>query len=764
MKCPSILLLVCLLLSTITHAQSADFLRPPDSGAAVRFDGVEDKLAVAGNSTIGGTFTVELWAKPDDLAGARGLLGSRLSPNEYGFDLKLDGGSQMHADIGNGSGWASSPAEAAFDYTTNSWLYLACVVTPTNYTVYANGKRVGSGNYNLTTPVLRDANHQLFIGWTGFGTEFFKGEVAQVRIWNTALRSRRIANLWNHNLPLPQPGLVLCYRFDEGSGASVHDVSGNGNDGTLLNGVTWVRPDSPVLPSTPAGGLTFSEIRYSGKLADEEARFTLDIDAEATARGESSAPLLEGDVAVLPVKLPDALKIIRAGNSYRLVAARPGHFQFKLDVVARIQREEPWNTVFFTGPAATIASVTAQAGGTNTEVELLKGTLLEGFRTNGVSGVRGFLGAESMVAVRWQGKVMEIARKALLTVDSTITAQLTPTVMKYTSKFHYDVVQGNAAQLTLALPATQALTRLEGSQIRDWHTSAEGDHQTLTVEFIKPVENACDLTLYSEQAVENAAGNSALNPPQPLNVERESGSLTVSAEDTLVEIASLTGLRQVNAPDNAVAAYRFSARPFTLALRLKRIEPVINITDRVNARLEEARLVISHGLALNVEKAGIYTLELTPPSGFAVAEVRGEGVEDWKVSDGKLRVSFSARVLGARRLDVQLEQALKDFPEQISVRPLRVTGAAKETAQIGAASVSRHPVADGRAFRPARNSGESPAGSRGRNPRLHRGATRLATGRRQRNASRPESWPTFSTWSPSATASWAAARRFVTAW
>ena len=263
-----------------------------------------------------------------------------------------------------------------------------------------------------------------------------------------------------------------------------------------------------------------------------------------------------------------------------------------------------------------------------------------------------------------------------------------PTVIKYTSRFHYDVVQGNAAQLTLTLPAAQALTRLEGDQIRDWHTVVAGDHQLLTIEFIRPVENACDLTLYSEQAVGagDASAAVSLNPPQPLNVDRESGSLTVSAEDMLVEIESLTGLRQVNAPDNAVAAYRFNARPFTLALRLKPVEPVINVADRVDTRLEETRLLVSHTLMLNVEKAGIYTLELTPPPRFDVADVRGEGVEDWKVSNGRLQVSFSSRVLGQRRLEVQLEQALKTFPGQISILPMRVTGAANETAQIGAAS------------------------------------------------------------------------------
>ena len=87
-----------------------------------------------------------------------------------------------------------------------------------------------------------------------------------------ALRPRRIANIWKRSLPLPQPGLVLCYRFDEGRGTRVQDVSGNGNDGMLLNGVSWVRPDSPGLGSAPSGGLTFPEVRYDGRLADEEAR------------------------------------------------------------------------------------------------------------------------------------------------------------------------------------------------------------------------------------------------------------------------------------------------------------------------------------------------------------------------------------------------------------------------------------------------------------------------------------------------------------
>lgn len=476
----------------------------------------------------------------------------------------------------------------------------------------------------------------------------------------------------------------------------------------LLTGLIFNFTAAAKTVAAPPLTCAVGEVRYAARLADDEARFTVNLEVEATGAGESSVKLLEGDVAVLPAKLPDALKIVREQNRYLLIASHAGHYQFSLEVVAKIQHDEPWNQVAFTGPAATIAAVTAQAAGTNTEVQLLNGTLLESFKSGGVSGVKGFLGADQTVALRWQGKVTAVARKALLTVDSTITALVTPTIVKYTGKFHYDIVQGNAAQLTLTLPASQALTKLDGEQIRDWHTTVEGDRQTLTVEFIKPVENAYDLTLYSEQPVEGspltrpagtlssaggegrgegANANTMLNPPAPLGVERESGSLTVSAEDTLVEVTALNGLRQVNASSNAVVAYAFNVRPFTLALKLKPIEPVIAVTDRMNARLEETRLIVSHSLALNVEKAGVYSLDLTPPAGFAVAEVRGAGVEDWKVTGGKLIVNFSQRALGQRQLDVQLEQALKTFPEQIRLAPLRIAGAAKESSQIGVAAV-----------------------------------------------------------------------------
>jgi type II secretory pathway pseudopilin PulG len=438
-------------------------------------------------------------------------------------------------------------------------------------------------------------------------------------------------------------------------------------------------------PPAQTGDLALREVRYQGKLGDNEARFTVEIEVESASNRDTSTTLFDGEVAVLPAKLPSGLRIVREGRQYRLVASKPGKYKFKLELVAKITRAEPWNQISFAGPTASIASVTAAADGDGIELQLLSGTPLDNEAKN-KSQVRGVLGADRNVVLRWQTKTADAARKALITCETIALAQITPTVIKFVTELRYDIVQGNLSKFSVVLPANHALTRVEGEQIRDWQASMDGDLQILTVELIKPVEKSYALKLLSEQTVESTPFTAQLNLPQPQGIERETGSLTVTAEDTLVETESTAGLRQINAPAGSLAAYRFYGRPLTLGVKLRRIEPVINVASRITTRLEEARLLVAHALTLKVQKAGIYSVELSPLGAFTVTDVRGEGIEDWKARDGKLVVSFSSRVLGERKLEVQLEQPQKTFPDQITVIPLQLISAVKQTAQIGAAS------------------------------------------------------------------------------
>src|SRR5436190_11559228 len=89
-------------------------------------------------------------------------------------------------------------------------------------------------------------------------------------------------------------------------------------------------PPASAIPKDPTAALLVREIRYDGRVSDEEARFIADISLESLADSESSATLFEGELALLPPKLPAPLRIERAANQYRLIVSKPGRYQFKL--------------------------------------------------------------------------------------------------------------------------------------------------------------------------------------------------------------------------------------------------------------------------------------------------------------------------------------------------------------------------------------------------------------------------------------------------
>jgi hypothetical protein len=443
-----------------------------------------------------------------------------------------------------------------------------------------------------------------------------------------------------------------------------------------------VRPDA----APAVAGLTnllFREVRYEGRLGTNEARFTVALDAESRSTNELSALLFEGDLALLAPELPAGWRIVNQGRKFHLFAAAPGSHQLKMELVAKVQRAEPWNQISFSGPPAAIAAVAAQAVASDTEVQLLSGTALE---TGNKSLARGILGANQQLTLRWQSKTAEVNRDALVTVDSKITASLTPSAIRYTSQFRYEILQSRLSQLKLRLPPGHTLTKLDGEQIRDWQLTTDNGQPAIAIDFIRPVESATTLTLTTEQALTMLPSSVELIPPAPLAVQREVGMFKLTAEDVVVRVETTAGLRQVNTSDNEVAAFRFNGRPASLQAQVARIEPVVTVAARVHALLEENRLLVRHDLSLNAAKAGIYALDLTPQPGFAVAEVKGDGVDDWKVAGNQLRISFTQRVLGDRKFSVQLEQSFTNLPPQWTILPLRVTGATKETAFIGAGS------------------------------------------------------------------------------
>jgi hypothetical protein len=442
---------------------------------------------------------------------------------------------------------------------------------------------------------------------------------------------------------------------------------------------------APQTTSEPAiTNLLFREIHYEGKVSASGARFEVKIEVESRSTNEIAGILFEGNVALLSPKLPEGWRIVNEGKRFTLHAAAPGNYLLEMQLAAKSERVEPWNQISFAGPPAAIGTVSVESSAADSEVQLQSGTTLPDPANK--TAVRGVLGSERQVAIRWQSKTAEVLREAVLVVNSDITARVTPAIARYVSRFTYEILQARVSELKFTIPPGQTLTKLEGEQVRDWQVKSENGREVLTVEFIRPIENAAMLTLMTEQPLSGLPAILELVPPGPLGVQRENGAFRVRTEDVTARLDSITGLRQVSAAEQEALAFRFSGRPAAARARIARVTPELSVASRVRALLEENRMLVRHELDLRVTKAGIYQIELTTPEEFTVTEVSGEGIDDWKATTGNLQVTFRQRILGDRTLEVVLERGLTNTPPSIAVVPLRVAGAARETAWVGAGS------------------------------------------------------------------------------
>ncbi|MBT3296094.1 MAG: hypothetical protein HN383_12545 [Verrucomicrobia bacterium] len=431
-------------------------------------------------------------------------------------------------------------------------------------------------------------------------------------------------------------------------------------------------------------GLSIPRIEYVAELSRGEASVEARVTVVAPSDDELSVLLFEGAVAVLDTKLPSGLRIERRDKQYWLVTQKRGRHELKIPLLAKVEIAPPWLSLSFMGPqAVAIASVDAEVSDDEADLELLSGVYVAHEKQSAQKRVRGFLGADRRVALRWRSGAREVARECLMTCDTKGTATLDASLIRYTTRLNLEVLQGATKELTVSLPAGQVLTDIKGDGIKDWSTREEGGRSELHVELVQPLKGSYLLEVATEQTAAVAPSKSSVALPEPGGVDRETGSLNLLVQDVTLEVAAVKGFRQVDAEKGSALAYRFHTRPAHLEAAIERVESMIRVTDRVYVSVEDTRFLETHGLDVYVEKAGIHSLKLALEDAASVVDVTGSRVEDWHVGDEGITVDFNRRILGRCRVVIQREMPLSTFPVELTVRPIRVVGADDQQARIG---------------------------------------------------------------------------------
>ncbi|MFH1568615.1 MAG: LamG-like jellyroll fold domain-containing protein [Gemmatimonadota bacterium] len=205
----------------------------PTMGSALAFDGISDVVEVprlyATEAPV--SFTAEWWLYPEALADGNQRLGSQSGWGGFVFEATADGGVQVGTD-------ESTRLETDGAIQTGRWQHFALAFSGAGSAGQGAARFYRNGELIDSTEVMA-----VPVAWGGFrigalGVNTLHGRIDDLRIWSYARSGEEIERDRSRSVAGDTPGLVAYWKFDEGRGDKVYDITENSFDGSIA-GARW---------------------------------------------------------------------------------------------------------------------------------------------------------------------------------------------------------------------------------------------------------------------------------------------------------------------------------------------------------------------------------------------------------------------------------------------------------------------------------------------------------------------------------------------
>ncbi|HEU5420409.1 MAG TPA: arabinofuranosidase catalytic domain-containing protein [Streptosporangiaceae bacterium] len=211
-------------------------------------------------------FTISAWVNPSQNSAWSRIFDFGTGAGDYMFLTLSAGGGPLRFAITTSGNGAEQQINAPSTLPLNTWSQVTVTLSGTTGTLYVNGQPAGTNTNMTLNPAALGRTSQDWIGRSQFSADpYMNGMVDDFNIYSRALSAAEVAALASGQ---PGAGDVADYAFDENSGATAVDSSGNGRDGTIVSPPSastplWQPvPDGPI--TVPAGSTSVPVTSTSG--------------------------------------------------------------------------------------------------------------------------------------------------------------------------------------------------------------------------------------------------------------------------------------------------------------------------------------------------------------------------------------------------------------------------------------------------------------------------------------------------------------------
>jgi len=211
---------------------------------SLSFDGVNDYVDCGNandNNILGQNATWMAWVKCNDLSShdviiSKWLIGgdSQWSLGRYDNNGEND---EFYLTLRSETAGYNENNSIGVNLQEDQWLHITVVWSNDSIKFYKNSLLLNTLHTGSNSLIETTGN--LIIGAVNNGTMHnFNGEIDDIMLWNRELTQQEI-QVHMECSPLGiEEGLIGYWNFNEGSGYTVYDSSGNGNNG-IINGATY---------------------------------------------------------------------------------------------------------------------------------------------------------------------------------------------------------------------------------------------------------------------------------------------------------------------------------------------------------------------------------------------------------------------------------------------------------------------------------------------------------------------------------------------
>ncbi|MFB0923799.1 MAG: peptide-N-glycosidase F-related protein [Vicingaceae bacterium] len=221
------------------------------NGKHLKLDGIDDYTEIIDHSDldidVAEDFSITCWVRSSDLSSDSRFIDKRLAANA-GYELMSKSGTgSLFADVENTVNQIISPAAGAITISDGNWHHVAYVLNTTDKTskTYVDGVLDQSFNHVLISIYGCANSENLHFGTDLNNNTYYNGDLDEIRFWSAALTAGEVAtDITTASLVGNETNLIASWDFENTTGVSVPDISGNGHTGTLMNGAYAFDPDS----------------------------------------------------------------------------------------------------------------------------------------------------------------------------------------------------------------------------------------------------------------------------------------------------------------------------------------------------------------------------------------------------------------------------------------------------------------------------------------------------------------------------------------